>query len=1168
LANVIIGTNVASIGAYSFYFCTSLTSVMIPASVTSIGLIALSSCISLTNIMVDPYNLNYSSFNGVLYDKGQSTLIQYPGGLIGSYTIPASVSNIEDWSFYYCTNLTSVTIPNSVTNLGSDAFTFCTNLTSVFIGTNVSSIGSYAFDNCYGLNSVTIPNSVTYLGSYAFGYCANLNSVSISTNVSSIGSSAFIECTSLISVTIPGSVTNLGSNAFGYCANLSSVIFQGNAPGTYDSTVFEGDNNATLYYLPGATGWTSPFAGRPAVLLNFQTATNGGSITITGYSGPNVAIIPATINGLPVTSIGNNAFANLTSLTSVTIPNGVTNIGSGAFSTCYGLTNVTIPNSVISMGDNAFYGCFSLKGLAIPNSVTSIGSGAFSYCAGLTSITIPASVTSIGQQAFVNCSSLTAINVDLNNPDYSSVNGVLFDRSQHTLVEYPGGVGGSYTIPGSVTHIGEWAFVTCNLASITIPSGVTGIGSDAFFDCTSLTSLYFAGNAPVADSTLFLYALYPTVYYLPGTTGWVSTFSVVPTGIWSLSSPLIQNSRPTFGVRTNAFGFNIYGAINNSVVIQACTNLANPVWSPVATNVMANGSIHFNDPQWTNYTGRFYRISSQPPAGMALIPAGPFTMGDNLDGESDAAPTVNATVSAYYFDTNLVSYSQWLTVLNWATNNGYGFVHFGAGKAANHPVQTVDWYDCVKWCNARSQLAGLPPVYYTDAGLTQVYTNGEVTPYVNWAASGYRLPTEAEWEKAARGGLSGQRFPWGNTISESQADYYGNTSSSYDLGPNGYNATFKTGSLPYTSPVGSFASNGYGINDMAGNVAEWCWDWYGTPYTGGSDPTGEASGSLRVLRGGGYTSYGVNVRCAKRINNLPTYVGNTIGFRCAAGLYSPPNPLNGMAAIPAGTFSMGDTLDGESDAIPTNVTVSAFNMDANLVSYDQWAIVYNWATSHGYSFDNNGSAVAANHPESGVDWYDVVKWCNARSQQAGLTPIYYTDAGLTQVYMNGDTDSIFVKWSANGYRLPTEAEWEYTARGGLSGQRFPWGNTISESQANYYGNTGYSFDLGPNGYNTNFDFGSQPYTSPVGYFAPNGYGLYDMAGNINEWCWDWYAAPPYPAGSPYLGGTNPTGPASGSQRVLRGGGWNDYAYSLRCANRSSVSNLAYNYFGFRCVKAY
>jgi formylglycine-generating enzyme len=226
-------------------------------------------------------------------------------------------------------------------------------------------------------------------------------------------------------------------------------------------------------------------------------------------------------------------------------------------------------------------------------------------------------------------------------------------------------------------------------------------------------------------------------------------------------------------------------------------------------------------------------------------------------------------------DTNLVSYSQWQTVYNWAATNGYGFDNAGAGKAANNPVQTVDWYDCVKWSNARSQQAGLTAVYYTDAGLTQVYTNGEVTPYVNWGASGYRLPTEAEWEKAARGGLSGQRFPWGDTISESQANYVGDTFGSdvngvagysYDLGPNGYNALFDTGGEPYTSPVGYFAANGYGLYDMAGNVEEWCWHWYGTPYgqPTTTNPTGPASGSFRVLRGGSWIDVAYYARCAYR----------------------------------------------------------------------------------------------------------------------------------------------------------------------------------------------------------------------------------------------------------------------------------------------------------------
>ena len=279
-------------------------------------------------------------------------------------------------------------------------------------------------------------------------------------------------------------------------------------------------------------------------------------------------------------------------------------------------------------------------------------------------------------------------------------------------------------------------------------------------------------------------------------------------------------------------------------------------------------------------------VDFNPPAGMALIPAGSFTMGDTLDGESNAVPT-NVYVSAFYMDVNLVSYRQWQSVYSWAMTNGYVF-SVGSGKATNHPVQEVDWYYAVKWSNARSQHAGLTPAYYTDTNLTQVYTTGERIPYVNWTANGYRLPTEAEWEKAARGGLSEQRFPWGNTISECQANYYGATNYySYDSGPNGFNATFATGAQPYTSPVGYFAPNDYGIYDMAGNLFEWCWDWYGTPYgqPTTTNPTGPASPTSvdRVLRGGNWGGSAIVACCATRYGDTPGDAHSGIGFRCARG---------------------------------------------------------------------------------------------------------------------------------------------------------------------------------------------------------------------------------------------------------------------------------------------
>jgi len=290
------------------------------------------------------------------------------------------------------------------------------------------------------------------------------------------------------------------------------------------------------------------------------------------------------------------------------------------------------------------------------------------------------------------------------------------------------------------------------------------------------------------------------------------------------------------------------------------------------------------------------------------------------------------------------------------------------------------------------------------------------------------------------------------------------------------------------------------------------------------------------------------------------FAGNGAGLTnisASAVAAAPP----GMVLIPSGAFTMGDTLDGSIGAAPTNVTLSAFYMNVNPVSWSQWQSVYFWATNHGYAFTHAGAGKAANHPVQTVDWWDCVKWCNARSQQAGKPPVYYTDAGWTAVYMTGEPTTLYPNWTNSGYRLPTEAEWEKAARGGLSGQRFPWGNVINQNLANYQGATAsYTYDLGPNDFNPAFTNGGYPYTSPVGSFAANGYGLYDMSGNVFEWCWDWYGT--------YAGGIDPRGPAGPlGFRVLRGGDWLSVASYARCANRNDVNpSNASDYLGFRCVR--
>jgi len=375
LSSVIIPASITSIGNSAFEGCSGLTSVTIPALVTSIGIDAFYGCLGLSSFNVDINNPSYSSNNGVLFEKAQTTLMKYPAGNVATvYTVPNTVTTIGTSAFYDCSGLTTVIIPNSVTSIESDAFDSCDSLISITIPNSVTSIGDFAFYSCGSLVSVTLSTSITSIKYRTFENCEKLTSVTIPASVTSIGNRAFYQCKGLTSVAIPASVTSIGDNAFYNCDGLSSFSVNMNNP-AYSS------NNGVLFDKTQTT------------LIQYPEGN-----TATAYS----------VSGT-VATIGNYAFSGCWRLTTIAIPTSVTTIGSGAFGFCGSLTSLTIPNSITSIASETFR-YSGLTSVTIPDQVTSIGNNAFENCSRMISLSIPKSVTSIGSYAFSGCSNIKTIN--------------------------------------------------------------------------------------------------------------------------------------------------------------------------------------------------------------------------------------------------------------------------------------------------------------------------------------------------------------------------------------------------------------------------------------------------------------------------------------------------------------------------------------------------------------------------------------------------------------------------------------------------------------------------------------------------------------------------------------------------------------------------------------
>ena len=478
LASVMIPESVLFIEEGAFEGCSALTSVYIPKNVRGVNFYAFARCDSLTEITVDPENEEYSSEDGLILSKTGGSIVQYPTGRPdSSFVIPTSIRFIDSYSFFGSPWLKSVFIPSTVVSIGEKALGWdrdpdgvsCVAVDGfVIYGYAGTAAQVYAEDN--GFTFVALDAEPEYPGGDCGAEGDNLTWVfNTDTGLLSIeGSGAmanyrartapwYLYRTAITAVSLPENLTTVGSYAFWFCQSITEV--------TVPDSVTSLGNHA----------FASCYALRSVELSD------------------------------SLTDIGTWTFSYDHALESVSIPNGLTRIGGSVFENCDGLTAVTIPNSVTDIDVCAFLSCKALSAVTIPDSVTSIGGSAFSNCDLLTGVWVPAGVSNISVSAFGSCDSLTAIDVDPQNRCYSSLNGVLFNKDQTDLIEYPAGKSASsYTVPSGVTTIKEWAFENCvYLTEVILPDSVTTLESLAFFFCDVLSTVTIGSGVTVIEDNAF-----------------------------------------------------------------------------------------------------------------------------------------------------------------------------------------------------------------------------------------------------------------------------------------------------------------------------------------------------------------------------------------------------------------------------------------------------------------------------------------------------------------------------------------------------------------------------------------------------------------------------------------------------------------------------------------
>jgi len=952
-------------------------------------------------------------------------------------------------------------------------------------GERVVMIADNGFSSYAEMTSIMIPKTVTVIGNSAFKDCSGLKSITIPDSVTSIGSGAFQNCDGLKSVTIPDSVIVIGNSAFQDCSGITSV-------------------------------------------------TMPDKIKI----------------------IGNSAFQDCVGLTSITIPDSVEYINQDAFSGCIGLASVIIPDSVIGIGNGAFQNCSGLTSITISDSVSSIGNSAFQDCVGLTSVTIPDSVEYIGQNVFSGCSNLAGIII----PDkITSISSGAFQNCVSMT---------SLTIGNSVRYINQNAFSGCgNLTSLTIPGSVYSIGDNAFNDCTSLTRVTFAG----VISEYYFSSVNPfpgdlrNVYFSTvdrGTgiyfrqNGTIDTWTGAPDG---LTVSLVTSTSITFDWNPvlGAAGYIIYRrSISNSFFTEAGKS---------ETSSFTNTGLI----EGTTY---YFRVAAVYSDGMSPQSNNVVTM---------SLPGIPTGVKAAAASSNSI-------IINWNSVSGaYGYRVYRSTSADGIFTEIAVFSST--YTHTDTGLDADTAYYYRVAAYNGSGT-GEQSSVVNATPPGIPAGVSAEAESFTIITVS-----WSPVTTAEGYKIYRGTSANgafTEVGTSAATSFTNTGLMPGTTyyyKVAAYNSSGMGsrLDDTVNAVtlsspitkhpdavivakegmsayslhvylngipeSMLSYQWYSNSTAsnlGGNIINGETlyhyTLPMNLLRGTYYYFVEVTVGDEKVRSNV-----TVVRVR---GNFTSPTGIE-LVDIRSGIFTMGSPSIPSSpstepgrydDEVDYQVTISKeFYIGRYEVTQEQYQAVtgVNPSYFHGGSGREPAAGEVQNkRPVEYVTWFDAVEFCNKLSERESLTPAYtITNRVATGTRITSAT--VTVNWDANGYRLPTEAEWEYACRAGTK-TAYNTGDTSTTDTGWFYANSG-------------------SMTHEVGKKPANAWGLYDTHGNVQEWCWDWYGAYSYYTGSQ----TDPKGVSSGTERVKRGGSWGFENRRIRSAFRNKSTPQTYDsHTGLRVLR--